>query len=286
MKSYIATQNDSGQSARKFLQKAAPLLPSTMLYKAFRKKRVKVGGKAVSVDYIIKLGDKIELYINDEFFVDKKPITQLEKIPSGLPDIAYETPELLIVNKPVGTLSHPDLIDEIIAYLIEKGEYNPTAENTFTPALCNRLDRNTSGMIIAAKTAEALRKTNEQIKNHEIKKFYLARYSGTLPADEGTLTHHHAKDEKHNKAIVKDEQFPNSKLATLHYKKVSDGLAEVELITGRFHQIRAQFALIGCPLMGDRKYSGKARTMGDKHYALTAYKLILVDGTIITNDKF
>ena len=281
MKSYIATQNDAGQSARKFLQKAAPLLPSTMLYKAFRKKRIKVEGKAVSVDYIIKLGDKIELYINDEFFVDKKTIIQTEKSRSGPLDIAYETDELIIVNKPVGTLSHPDLIDEIIAYLIEKGEYNPTAENTFTPALCNRLDRNTSGLIIAAKTAEALRRTNEQIKNHEIKKFYLARYSGILPSDKGTLTHYHAKDEKQNKAIVKDEQFPNSKLATLHYKIVSDGLAEIHLVTGRFHQIRAQFALIGCPLVGDRKYSG-AKGTSNSTYSLISHKLILTDGTEIT----
>jgi len=279
MKKYTATQNDSGQSARKFLQKAAPLLPSTMLYKAFRKKRVKVEGKAVSVDYIIKLGDKIELYINDEFFPEAKQYQYPEeKIDLN---ISYETDELIIVNKPVGTLSHPDLIDEIIAYLIEKGEYNPTAENTFTPALCNRLDRNTSGLIIAAKTAEALRRTNEQIKNHEIKKFYLARYSGILPSDKGTLTHYHAKDEKQNKAIVKDEQFPNSKLATLHYKIVSDGLAEIHLVTGRFHQIRAQFALIGCPLVGDRKYSG-AKGTSNGTYSLISHKLILTDGTEIT----
>jgi Pseudouridylate synthases, 23S RNA-specific len=281
MKQYIATPNDADQTARKFLQKAAPLLPGTMLYKAFRKKRVKVGGKAVGVDYVIKLGDIIELYVNDEFFPETKRYKPPEeKIDL---DIVHETEELLIVNKPAGLLSHPDLINGIIAYLIEKGEYNPEGENTFTPALCNRLDRNTSGLLIAAKTAEALRKTNEQIKNREIKKFYLAKHSGTLPADEGTLSHHHLKDEKQNKAIIKDGPFENSKQATIHYKRLGDGLAEIELITGRFHQIRAQLAHIGCPLIGDRKYGG-AKGTSNGIYSLTAYKLILPDGTIITNE--
>ena len=179
MKTFIISQNDASQRLDKFLTKACPALPQSAMYKYIRKKRIKINGKRAEISSRLEIGDRIDLYINDDFFAEKPQGFSLGDIEPNL-DIAYEDDNILIANKPFGMVVHEDegekkntLINHIKAYLIRSGEYDPKAENSFAPALCNRIDRNTAGLVIAAKNAEALRIINEKIKNREIKKTYL-----------------------------------------------------------------------------------------------------------------
>ena len=191
------------------------------------------------------------------------------------------------MNKRPGIVVHPDeheyvntLITHIQAYLYQKKEWDPRRENTFTPALCNRIDRNTGGIVIAAKTAEALRVMNQKIKDREMEKYYLCAVHGRMNPPKGKLEGFIAKDETKNQVTVYDHPVPGGKTAVTRYKtlRFQDGLSlvECELVTGRTHQIRAQFAAAGHPLLGDGKY-GKARD--NKRYerkfqALWSYKLV------------
>ena len=164
MKTIIVNQNDSGQRVDKFLSKLLPHMPKSLLYKQLRKKRVKRNKKALQAQDVLACGDELCLYINDEFFEEKKSVTTSGQ---GL-CVVYEDEHILVADKPAGQASHggdDSLLSQIQGYLYEKGEYHPEAENTFAPALSNRLDRNTRGLVLAAKHAEAQRLLNEKIKN-------------------------------------------------------------------------------------------------------------------------
>ena len=177
MKTFTVNQNDANQRLDKFIQKLMPSLPKSMLYKGLRKNNVRLNGKHChDGSKVVCENDEIALYFSDDFFDTKDTfIPRLTK-----PTIVYEDENIIVADKPKGLSVHADekstndtLIDRIISYLFEKGEYDPKAENTFTPALCNRLDKNTSGLVIAAKNANSLRIINEKIKNREIDKFYI-----------------------------------------------------------------------------------------------------------------
>ena len=200
-------------------------------------------------------------------------------------NIVYEDDHILLVDKRPGLAVHPHdgaeygrtLIDHIQAYLYQKREWRPREENAFTPALCNRIDRNTGGIVIAAKTAEALRVMNQKIKDRELDKRYLAIVEGTPKVKEGSLKGFLFKDEKKNRVFVSDSPKPGAKTCQTNYKVLASrnglSLVECELITGRTHQIRAQFAHAGHPLLGDGKY-GKLDKRYDRSYqALYSYKL-------------
>ena len=285
MKELTIGQNDAGQRLDRFLAKAVPLLPASLAQKYIRIKRIKLNGARAERDTRLQAGDVLSLYINDEFFDKPREDNAYLTVAAPKLNIVYEDENILLVDKRPGLAVHPHdgaeygrtLIDQIQAYLYQKKEWRPREENAFTPSLCNRIDRNTGGIVIAAKTAEALRILNQKIRDREIDKRYLAIVEGTLPKKEGSLVGFLFKDAKKNRVFVTDTPQPGSKSCRTDYRVLAsrNGLTLVEcrLITGRTHQIRAQFAHAGHPLLGDGKY-GKLDKRFDRDYqALYSYRL-------------
>ncbi len=273
MKEIIINENDASQRLDKFLAKYTTI-PRGMLYKGLRKNCVRVNGVHVrDGKYILSQGDALRLYFPDEFF----PNVQFVSSDKGDIDVVYEDENIIIINKPRGIVVHADdkgstdtLLGRMTDYLYKKGEYRPEKEHSFAPAFCNRLDRNTSGLIIGAKNAAALRGVNEKIRRREIKKFYLCVVDG-ITQKSGSLTAYLTRGEK--MSFVKDVFDEDSKLIKTNYKtlaaKNGKSLVKVEIETGRTHQIRAHMAHISHPLSGDVKYGSKSKCP----LMLTAYKL-------------
>lgn len=286
MKEFFIEKNDAGQRLDRWLAKTLPLLPAPLAQKYIRLKRVKVNGKGSKGDTHLRLGDTLQLYINDEFFQTPAAENAFLSIFKPQLDVVYEDENLLLVNKRPGLLCHPDetervatLITHIQAYLYQKKEWDPRNENSFTPALCNRIDRNTGGIVMAAKNAETLRILNQKIKDRELEKYYLCILQGAMTPPSGKLESFLLKDEMKNQVTVHQKPVPGGKTAITIYRTLAkrDGLSlvECELITGRTHQIRAQFAAAGHPLLGDGKYGRERdnREFGRKIQALWSYKL-------------
>ena len=285
MKEFTIGSNDAGQRLDRFLAKAVPLLPASLAQKYIRLKRIKCNGKRIERDTRLNAGDVLQLYINDEFFDKPREDNAYLTVAAPKLSIVYEDDHILLVDKRPGLAVHPHdgaeygrtLIDHIQAYLYQKKEWRPREENAFTPALCNRIDRNTGGIVIAAKTAEALRVMNQKIKDRELDKRYLAIAEGTPKPRDGSLKGYLFKDAQKNRVFVSDSPKPGAKTCQTNYKTICSknglSLVECELITGRTHQIRAQFAHAGHPLLGDGKY-GKLDKKYDRNYqALYSYKL-------------
>ena len=287
MKEFTITQNDAGQRLDRWLAKAVPLLPASLAQKYIRLKRIKLNGKRAERDTRLTAGDTLQLYINDEFFDTPKEENAYLTVAAPKLHIVYEDENLLLVDKKPGQAVHPHdgaeygktLIDHIQAYLYANREWRPREEHAFAPALCNRIDRNTGGIVIAAKNAEALRILNQKIKDRELEKYYLCVVHGRMTPSNGRLEDFLSKDEAKNQVTVHRSPVPGGRTAVTLYRTlaVRNGLSlmECELITGRTHQIRAQFAAAGHPLLGDGKY-GKAREnkkFDRKFQALYSYKL-------------
>lgn len=298
MKEFTVGKNDAGQRLDRFVSKTVPLLPASLMQKYIRLKRIKVNNKGALRDTRLVQGDLIQMYLNDEFFDTLKQENAYLSVSTPKIEIVYEDENIILVDKKPGQAVHPHdggeygktLIDHIQAYLYAKREWRPREENAFTPALCNRIDRNTGGIVIAAKNAESLRILNEKIKDRELDKRYLCITLGKPKQDSGTISCFLLKDEKKNQVSVYHKPIPNGKTAVTHYKVLKTqgelSLVEVGLETGRTHQIRASFADIGCPLLGDGKYGrgDKNRRYGESVQCLYAYKLTFsftTDGGIL-----
>lgn len=286
MKTFVISQNDAGQRLDKFLRKTAPNLPQSLLYKAIRKKDIKINRKRAEISTRLQAGDEVSVYLPDEFFVKPETVYDFTRAGKQL-SIVYEDENILLLDKKAGVLCHPDdreyidtLIGRVKRYLYEKGEYDPDAENSFVPSLVNRIDRNTGGIVIAAKNAESLRILNQKMKDRELHKYYLCVIHGTLSQKKGVLKGFLVKDEKKNKVQVLSSPAPDAKTIQTAYTVLGEknglSLLEVNLLTGRTHQIRAHFASIGHPLLGDGKYGTNAQNkrFGYKKQFLYSYKLV------------
>ena len=286
MREFTIGRNDAGQRLDRWLGKTLPLLPAPLAQKYIRLKRVKVNGKGSKRDVRLREGDFLQLYINDEFFETPTLENAFLSVFKPQLDLVYEDENLLLVNKRPGLVVHPDeservntLITHIQAYLYQKKEWSPYWEHSFAPALCNRIDRNTGGIVIAAKNAETLRILNQKIKDRELSKYYLAIVHGKMNPPKGRLEGFLLKDEGKKQVKVFDHPVPGGKTAVTDYQtlQVKNGLSLVEcdLLTGRTHQIRAQFAAAGHPLLGDGKYGREKdnKRYGRSFQALYSYKL-------------
>lgn len=286
MREFTIGKNDAGQRLDRFLGKNLPLLPPALAQKYIRIKRVKLNGKGAARDTRLLEGDLLQLYINDEFF--DKPSEENVFLTLFHPqlDILYEDANLLLVDKRPGVVVHADerekvntLINHIQAYLYQKREWNPRQEHSFAPALCNRIDRNTGGIVIAAKTAEALRILDDKIRARELRKSYLCVTVGHPRPAEGRIEGFILKDEAHKQVSFYRRPVPGGRSAVTLYRTLETrgelSLVECELLTGRTHQIRVSMAELGCPLLGDGKYgSGAAnRKYGEEKQLLYSYRL-------------
>ena len=286
MKEFTIGRNDAGQRLDRWLGKTLPLLPAPLAQKYIRLKRVKVNGKGSQRDARLREGDVLQLYINDEFFDAPREENAFLSVFKPRLDIVYEDENLMLLNKRPGLLCHADehekvntLITHVQAYLYQKRAWNPRDEHAFAPALCNRIDRNTGGIVMAAKNAETLRILNQKIRDREIAKLYLAVIHGRMTAPSGKLEGFLLKDEAKKQVTVHARPVPGGRTAATLYRtlRVSGGLSlvECELLTGRTHQIRAQFAAAGHPLLGDGKYGRERdnKRYGRSFQALYSYKL-------------
>ena len=353
MRKIIVDNNNENQRIDKFLLKFLKDMPKSFLYKMFRKKNIKLNSKKIEGTEIIKRGDEIDIFMNDEALVnfganketldlfdfrknvpenEKKTalekmiekeeqekriaenfknegesqkniennqfsseVNKKEKMRKPNLDVVYEDEDILIVNKPVNMLVHPDesdgsegtLLSEIMCYLDYKKDrtYLSSKAMNFRPAICNRLDRNTTGLVIACKSFAKTRRINEMIARHEVEKKYLAVVCGKVAKDSEELINYYEKDGETNEATIFDIETEHSKEVKLRYNVVKRGmqttLLEVELITGKSHQIRAQLAHIGHPIVGDMKYGDEEinekfeRQMKVKSQLLCAYKVTI-----------
>ncbi|MDO4562306.1 MAG: RluA family pseudouridine synthase [Clostridia bacterium] len=270
MREFFINKNDAAQRCDKFLEKLG--VPRALIYKAIRRKDIKINSARAEAARILEEGDIVRVYLPDDCFAEKGFTKAKRAI-----EIIYEDENIAVINKPCGVpcqsggvKKNETLVDMFKTYLLNQGVYSPENEQSFSPALCNRLDVNTSGLVIGAKNAAALRAMNSYIRARRVRKFYICQTEGAPSKDFDTVEGYIEKDAFRNKsAVVKD----GGKYTKTSYRVLSRGavsVLEVELHTGRSHQIRALCSYLGCPIVGDTKYGAKS----GGGQALTAYKII------------
>lgn len=284
-KTIIIGKNDAGQRIDKFMTKTFPNLPQSELYKAIRKKDIKINGKRCDIKDKVEENDEIYLFLHDDFLQQKPKEYDFIKAPKTL-NIVYEDENVMLLDKKPGLIVHPDenyhydsLIARVQHYLYDKKEYDPEDEKSFAPALVNRIDRNTGGIVMAAKNAESLRILNQKVKDRELNKFYLCVTVGKINKKFDVITGYLEKNESQNRVYISDKKKEGSKTIITKYNVIKTSsrysLLEVELLTGRTHQIRAHLASIGHPLAGDGKYgtNKENKKTGFPYQALYSYRL-------------
>ncbi|MDE6727946.1 MAG: RluA family pseudouridine synthase, partial [Oscillospiraceae bacterium] len=259
-------KNDAGQRADRFLSKTYPNLKSSLVCKLMRKKRIKLNGAKTEPNVMLKEGDVFRFYLSEELLA-KEPIKcegDYREVSSEI-NVVYEDQNILLVDKPVGLVVHEDndntvdtLINRVLSYLYQKGEYYSEHENSFTPALVNRIDRNTSGIVIAAKNAESLRILNQKVRDRELRKLYLCAVRGVLKPKSATLTAYLKKLPDENRVLISDTPKPDHLTIKTKYRVLESkdelSLVEVDLLTGRTHQIRVHMQYAKHPIVGDPMY--------------------------------
>lgn len=285
--------NEAGQRLDKFLRKLLKDVPLSAIYKTLRKGDVKINGSKKKEKYVLELGDIVEIRDITTTASEKKKVVNFQKVDPSHLKIIFEDENLLILEKWPNVLVHGDkkgeitLTDYALSYLNDKGDYIPEQEVTFTPAPCNRLDRNTSGMVLFGKNFEALKQLNEMIRDRKIKKYYMALVKGKM--NSGIYEAYIKKDSENNISEIYDQQVPMSKKIAMEVKLIQTdalySLIEIELITGRSHQLRAHLAHLGYPIIGDQKYGEKKvneffiNKYGLNYQFLYAYKVIFKNCT-------
>ena len=279
--------NEANQRLDRFLRKWLKDVPLGAIYKSIRCGEINVNGVKKKQNYSLQEGDIVKTID----IVSEKKDKEFIQVESNL-KMCYEDRNLLLVEKWPGVLVHsneksgnPTLTDHVLSYLSEKGEYDPEKEITFSPAPCNRLDRNTSGMVIFGKNFETLKAVNEMIRNRDIDKFYYAVVKGRIK--DGTYTAYISKNERENISRVFDKPTPNLKKIEMEVKtEISVGafsFIDIKLLTGRSHQLRAHLAHLGNPILGDTKYGEKKvnsyiyNKYGVNYQYLYSYKVIFKD---------
>jgi len=289
MREWTVASEGDGKRLDKYLAARLPGVSVSLLQKSLRLGRVKKNGKRVKADERIAAGDVLQLYLNDEWFSEaprKKADPLLSSFRHHL-RILYEDDAVLLVDKRPGMIVHPDaqekvntLVTHVRAYLYQKGAYEP--DGGFSPAPCNRIDRFTGSVVIVAKTPGALKAIDHLVRERGLQKCYLCIARGALRPAEGMLDNFILKGEKRVKVL--DRPAPGAQTAQTRYRTLAQkngmSLVECELITGRTHQIRAQMAHFGHPLLGDGQYGDAAwnRSLGRGAQALYAYKVRFPEG--------
>ena len=280
MKKIVVGKNDDGKRLDKVILSTFDTLPKSLMFKEIRKKNIKVNKKRCKAEQLVTLGDIIELYLPDDTLQKKTVHYDFLSAPKSL-NILYEDDNIILMDKGVGQLCHPDgkeyvntLLSGMKRYLYESKQWDPEKENSFTPALANRIDRNTGGIVIGAKNYQALKILSQKIKNREISKYYLLAAKGKFEKKSDIITGYLTKNEKKNMVTVTETPTDGSKMIVTKYNvldyKNGISLVEVDLLTGRTHQIRAHLASIGHPLAGDGKYGTEH---GRYRQALYSYRL-------------
>ncbi len=286
MKSFTVSKADDGQRLSRYLEKRIPGLPASLMYKAIRKKDIKVNRKRCDAADRLREGDVIDVYLKDDLFREERKLPDFMKASQNL-SVVYEDGNMAVLYKPSGVLVHDDtygnirdtLINRFLRYLYEKGEYDPADGNTFVPALCNRLDRGTSGLVLAAKNRNSLAELDRIVKERLVDKYYLCVCLGIPPKD-GVYTAYLRKNELENLVSITDSETAGSREIRTGDRtlKRNGDLSQLdgELITGRTHQIRAHLSHLGCPILGDGKYGIGAvnRSYQVTRQCLTAFKLV------------
>lgn len=284
MREFTIPTAEDGSRLTRWLQRAAPGLTKGLMQKYLRQKDIKVNGRPAKADCVLQAGDSVRLYLPEELFVPaKKEDALLAHFHPHL-NILYEDQNLMVIDKRPGLLVHPDqseklntLVTHVRAYLYQKGEYDSLAEGVFSPVPVNRIDRFTSGIVLVAKTKEAMQVLNRKIRDGELSKRYLCIVHGRPRPENGQIKSYLQKNAK--RVTVLDSPAPDAQLAVTRYQTLSSkgglSLVECELLTGRTHQIRAQLASRGHPLLGDKQYGGHGRNeRGEEQQALCAYRLV------------
>lgn len=303
MKEIVINENEAGQRLDKFLGKLLKEAPASFYYKMLRKKNIVLNGKKATGNEKLAMGDSVKLFLSDETFekfTGRQPAEDMViSVPSIPLEIVYENHDVLAINKPAGMLSQKAKKEDISAneyilqYLLESGTITAESLHTFKPSVCNRLDRNTSGILVAGKTLNGLQQMSKAFRERSMEKYYLAIVAGHISKPrriEGFLK----KDEKNNQVTILSEPSNDAKPIITEYRPLKlvgqVTLLEVHLITGRSHQIRAHLASIGHPVIGDTKYGNPRlnreflKNAGVTHQLLHAYRLFLADGTKIQAD--